>query len=178
LSGESNTFSKEKNSMKMKITLVTGVIATLSIIVWATPGSGVLFNTILNVGQTAGELHSDAKGEATDGSKWHLQLKTEGAPTEVIIQDQALAPGGYGGWHSHPGPVIVTVTSGTASFYEADCVRRDYAAGSAFIEDGGVVHNLRNESTTETLRLANAFLLPGGAPRRIEEAQPTTCDLP
>jgi quercetin dioxygenase-like cupin family protein len=162
----------------MKMTIVISVLALFSIIGWATPGSGVLFNNILNVAQTAGELHSDAKGEATDGSKWHLQLKTEGAPTEVIIQDQALSPGGYGGWHSHPGPVIVTVTQGTASFYESDCVRRDYPAGTSFIEDADVVHNLRNESTTDTLRLANAFLLPGGAPRRIEEAQPQTCDLP
>jgi quercetin dioxygenase-like cupin family protein len=164
--------------MKMKIALVISVLALFSIIAWATPGSGVLFNNILNVAQIEGTLNVNNEGVASDGSKWHIQLKTEGAPTEVIIQDQALAPGGYGGWHSHPGPVIVTVTQGTASFYESDCVRHDYAAGSSFIEDAEIVHNLRNESTTETLRLANAFLLPAGTPRRIEEAQPPTCDLP
>src|SRR6185369_6917352 len=124
-----------------KMTLAIGVLVLFSIISWASPGSGVLFNTILNVAQTAGDIHSNNTGTASDGTYWHLQLKTEGAPTEVVIQDQALAPGGYGGWHSHPGPVIVTVTQGTASFYESDCVRHDYPAGSAFIEDGGVVHN-------------------------------------
>jgi quercetin dioxygenase-like cupin family protein len=164
--------------MKMKIALVISVLALFSIIAWATPGSGVLFNTILNVAQTEGTLHINDNGVASDGSKWHLQLMTEGAPTEVEIQDLALAPGGYGGWHSHPGPVIVTVTAGTVSNYYSDCVRQDYPAGSAFIIPGGVVHNERNESTTETLRLADAFLLPAGTPRRIEEAQPATCNLP
>jgi quercetin dioxygenase-like cupin family protein len=164
--------------MKTKIALATSIVSLFTLIVWATPGSGILFNNILNVAQTEGTLNVNNKGVASDGSDWHIQLKTEGAPTEVIIQDQALSPGGYGGWHSHPGPVIVTVTQGTASFYESDCVRRDFPAGTSFVEEGGIVHNLRNESTTDTLRLANAFLLPSGTPRRIEEAQPTTCDLP
>ena len=164
--------------MKMKIALVTSVITLFSIIAWATPSSGILFNKILNLARTKGTLQSNVGGEAADGSKWHLQLKTEGAPSDIVVQDLALSPGGYGGWHSHPGPVIVTVKEGTASLYEPDCERRDYPAGTAFIIDGGVVHNERNESATETLRLFDTFIIPAGAPRRIEEAQPPTCNLP
>jgi quercetin dioxygenase-like cupin family protein len=169
---------KEIKIMKAKATLIISVLVLFSTVVWATPGSGVLFNTILNRAQVSGGLHSDARGEAADGSFWHLQLKTEGAPSDVIVQDQELAPGGYGGWHTHPGPVILTVSEGTASFYESDCVRHDYPKGTAFIEEAGVVHNLRNESTTENLRLANVFIVPAGAPRRIEADQPPTCSLP
>jgi len=95
--------------MKVTTKLVISVLALFSAAVWATPGSGVLFNIILNRAQAPEHLHTEAKGESADGSKWHLQLKTEGAPSDIIVQDQALAPGGYGGWHSHPGPVILTV---------------------------------------------------------------------
>jgi hypothetical protein len=94
---------KEIKIMRVKATLVISVLVLFSTAVWATPGSGVLFNTILNRAQVPGGLHSDAIGETADGSFWHLQLKTEGAPSDVIVQDQALAPGGYGGWHTHPG---------------------------------------------------------------------------
>jgi len=160
--------------MKIKTMLVISVLALFTAVVWATPGSGVLFNIMLNRAQAPARLHSEAMGESADGSFWHFQLKSEGAPSDIIVTDQALAPGGYGGWHSHPGPVIVTVSEGTASFYESDCVRHDYPAGTAFIEDAGVVHNLRNESTTDRLRLANVFILPAGAPRRIEADQPPT----
>ena len=175
-------FSKiQKEKIKvMKVTtmLVISVLALFSAAVWATPGSGVLFNIQLNRALAPGQLHSEAKGESADGSFWHFQLKSEGAPSDILVTDQALAPGGYGGWHTHPGPVIVTVREGTASFYESDCVRHDYPAGTAFIEDAGVVHNIRNESTTENLRLANVFILPAGVPRRIEADQPPTCSLP
>jgi len=170
---------KEKIKItKVKTILVITVLVLFSAAVWATPGSGVLVNTILNRAQAPEHLHSDAKGESADGRKWHLQLKTEGAPSDIIVQDTALMPGGYGGWHTHPGPVIVTVTEGTASSYESDCVRHDHPVGTAFIEEAGVVHNLRNESATENLRLANVFILPSGAPRRIEGDQPPTCSLP
>ena len=164
--------------MKIKTMLVISVLALFTAVVWATPGSGVLFNIMLNRAQAPARLHSEAMGESADGSFWHFQLKSEGAPSDIIVTDQALAPGGYGGWHSHPGPVIVTVSQGTASFYESDCVRHDYPKGTAFIEDAGVVHNIRNESATEILRLANVFILPAGAPRRIEADQPPTCSLP
>jgi len=164
--------------MKMKILLAANAITLVSMIAWATPSSGTLFNNILNIARTSGTLQSNVGGEAADGSKWHFQLKTEGAPTDIAVQDLAIAPGGYGGWHSHPGPVFITVKEGTMSLYESDCVRREYPAGTAFIIEGGVIHNERNESATENLRLLDTFILPAGAPRRIEHPQPSTCDLP
>ena len=165
--------------MRFKKQIAAAATVLLAIAVcWATPGSGILFNNILNVGRTVDNLRSNVGGEAADGSKWHVQLKTEGAPSDIVVQDLALAPGAYGGWHSHPGPVIITVQQGIASFYETDCVRHDYPAGTAFIEDGDVVHNLRNESATEALRVFDTFIIPAGAPRRIEQPQPSTCGLP
>ena len=163
--------------MRVKTKLVTGVLMLFSITAWATPGSGFVFNLILNRAQAPAALHSDAAGEAADGSNWHFQLKAEGAPCDFVVQDVALAPGGYSGWHSHPGPVLITVKEGTASWYDADCVLYKYAAGMAFIEDAGANHFVRNESTTENLRLINTYIIPTGVGTRVEESAPQ-CSLP
>jgi quercetin dioxygenase-like cupin family protein len=155
--------------MRVNSTLLVSILALFSIITWATPGSGFLFNVILNRAQAPGELYSDAAGEAADGSKWHLQLKTEGAPSDFVVKDVALAPGGYSDCHTHPGPVLITVKQGTASWYDADCVLHTYTAGMAFIEDSGANHFVRNESATENLRLINSLLFrlaSGPASRR------------
>jgi quercetin dioxygenase-like cupin family protein len=162
--------------MKKKMMLV--VISVLfSITAWATPGSGFLFNMVLNRAQAPGALHSDAIGEAADGTMWHLQLKTEGAPSDFVVQDAALAPGGYSGWHSHPGPVLITVKEGTASWYDADCVLHTYIAGTAFIEEANANHAVRNESTTENLRLINTYIIPHGVATRAEESAPPQCSF-
>ena len=163
--------------MNTKMKLAIGCLILFSITAWATPGSGVLFNIILNRAQAPGALHSNASGEAADGSKWHLQLKTEGAPSDFVVQDVALAPGGYGGWHSHPGPVLITVKEGTASWYDADCVLHTYTAGMAFIEDAGAIHNVRNESAIENLRLVTTYIIPTGVATRAEESAPPQCSF-
>ena len=55
------------------------------------------------------------------------------------------------GWHSHPGPVFITVTQGTLTYYERDdptCTPHVVSADSpnnAFVDDGGG-HVVRNES--------------------------------
>src|SRR5258705_13914637 len=115
-------YQNERRGMNTKMKLAIGCLILFSITACATPGSGFLFNIILNRAQAPGALHSTAKGEAADGSKWHLQLKTEGAPSDFVVQDVALAPGGYSGWHSHPGPVLITIKEGTASWYDSNCV--------------------------------------------------------
>ena len=96
---------------------------------------------------------------------------------EVTIQ-----PGGWLGWHSHPGLSFVVVKSGTASFYEADgCTRQVIPAGGTFFESAGDVHMVRNESTTEPLVNLVIQLTPPGAPRAVGEPDPgcfqLTCPL-
>jgi quercetin dioxygenase-like cupin family protein len=163
--------------MNTRIKLATAFLILVSITAWATPGSGFLFNIILNRAQVPDPLHSDAVGEAADGSKWHIQLKSEGAPSDFVVQDVALAPGGYSGWHSHPGPVLVTVKEGTATEYDADCVVHTYTTGTAFVEDANSVHNVRNESANENLRLVATYIIPTGVKTRNEESAPAQCSF-
>src|SRR6478609_122714 len=63
-----------------------------------------------------------AKATLPDATQIHAP-----ADAEVQVFKLTIHPGGTGGWHSHSGPVIVNVTQGTASFYEArgsGCVKR------------------------------------------------------
>ena len=42
-----------------------------------------------------------------------------GRDVRIHVLQNAIAPGGSFGWHSHPGPSLVIVKSGTATFYLA-----------------------------------------------------------
>jgi quercetin dioxygenase-like cupin family protein len=88
-----------------------------------------------------------------------------------------VAPGGNFGWHSHPGPSLVIVKSGTSTFYDGNdptCTPHVYAAGSAYVDPGGDTHIARNEGTTELVIIV-ARLLPEGAPARIDQPAPGNC---
>lgn len=73
-------------------------------------------------------------------------------PMDVVVRRHAYAPGGYTGWHSHPGPVLITVTKGELTFYEYDdgeCKKVVLRAGQTFqpgYVDSGRGHFVRNES--------------------------------
>ena len=99
-------------------------------------------------------------------------IKTRG-PSDVYITHLKIVPGGHGGWHSHPGPSIITVKSGTASFYD-ECdnfTPHAYAAGTGFVEDAGCVHLLANEGDVD-MEVVVVQIVPLGAPRRIDEPSP------
>ena len=93
--------------------------------------------------------------------------------SDTYVQDFTIAPGGYSGWHSHPGHSFVMVRSGTASFYQAadPATPQVYPAGTGFVEEPWVVHNAVNEGDTD-LELFVFYLLPKGAQRRIDEPAP------
>jgi hypothetical protein len=61
-------------------------------------------------------------------------------PTDVRVQRIVIDPGGYSGWHHHPGILIVSVLSGQVTFTNSDCSSTTYGpglpAGSAFVEGG------------------------------------------
>ena len=99
-------------------------------------------------------------------------LKTRGQ-SDVYITRITIGPGGHGGWHSHPGPSIITVKSGTASFYDEcdDFAQQLYAADTGFVEDAGCVHLLANEGDVD-LEVVVVQIVPLGAPRRIDEPAP------
>jgi quercetin dioxygenase-like cupin family protein len=119
----------------------------------------------------AGTFHVKTKTDAYD-----IELKAKDN-TDVLVTNLVVAPGGHSGWHSHPGPVLVVVKTGTMTLYDADdptCTGKSYSAGKVFIENGGLVHIARNEGTVEATMTASS-LLPAGAPGRVDAAAPGNC---
>lgn len=87
--------------------------------------------------------------------------------SNVVVAKVSWEPGGSSGWHTHPGPVIVTVTEGKVDVTNAnDCVTRQYKAGDAFLDPGqGNVHIARNASSTNAAAAYAVFLdVPPGGP--------------
>jgi Cupin domain len=107
-----------------------------------------------------------------------LELKTKG-PIDVADQTITIQPGGHTGWHSHPGPALVVIKSGTFTLYDGDdpnCAPQVFEAGSAFVDrGGGHVHIGRNEGAT-AVELSVTYLLPVGAgPRTDVTPEPGNC---
>jgi quercetin dioxygenase-like cupin family protein len=97
--------------------------------------------------------------------------------SSVVVARVTWQPEGTSGWHTHPGPVIVTVVDGEIEVInERDCVVRTYATGEAFVDPGqGNVHIASNPSTTDDAVAYATFLgVPAGMPATIWVA-PVDC---
>ena len=90
--------------------------------------------------------------------------------SSVIVAKVTWQPEGTSGWHTHPGPAIVSIVEGEVEVInERDCVARTYATGEAFIDPGqGNVHIASNRSTTDDAVAYATFLgVPDGAPATV-----------
>jgi hypothetical protein len=77
------------------------------------------------------------------------------------------------GWHTHPGPVFITVVQGTLTFYEYDdptCSPHIVTAGGGYV-DTGRGHIAVNE-TAQPAQDISVILAPVGLPFRSELAAP------
>jgi quercetin dioxygenase-like cupin family protein len=137
--------------------------------VLATPPSGVT-TTPIAMGRF-GPIDTKVKTGA-----WKASIRTKGVSDFHVLQN-TIIPGGTFGWHSHPGPSLVIVKAGTATFYHADdptCTPHVVPTGSGFVDSGGAVHVVRNEGNVDLVTIV-ASLVPAGAARRIDEPDPGNC---
>ena len=107
---------------------------------------------------------------------WQSRIDTKGASDLYVLQN-TIVPGGTFGWHSHPGPSLVIVKSGTATFYMADdptCSPHVVTAGSGFVDDGHDTHVVRNEGSVDLVTVVVSFV-PAGFARRIDQPAPANC---
>jgi len=147
--------------LPLLIALALGVVAPAL----ATPPSGV--TTVAIADGTFDDIDVHIKTGV-----WKATIDTKGASDLHVLQNTVI-PGGTLGWHSHPGPSLVIVVSGTASFYTAeDCTTPHvFQAPSQFIDNGSDVHLLRNEGNVN-LVVVVVRLVPEGAAPRIDEPNP------
>ena len=156
---------------KSKLTLAAVLVACATAGValrsaLATPPSGL--TTQMVAGPTGlGEGKVMSQSEVNK-----VQFKTWG-DSDVYVVRNVVVPGGHTGWHSHPGPSIVSVVSGTATEYRDDEPGAVvHPAGTAFVDEGGDhAHKVANEGTTDLVLVAFQ-ILPHGADRRIDKPEP------
>jgi len=100
-----------------------------------------------------------------------IKLKHPGGGTMVINVDDpsrtvdvkyTVQPGAQFPWHSHYGPVIVNIVSGSLTYVPAGtCEERAYSAGQSFVDAGhGHVHTAYNPGPGPTVFIATFFEAP------------------
>ena len=126
----------------------------------------------------------------TDDVAMQTSLKLHGHDTEVIksadasrivTQKVTVQPGAQIPWHTHHGPVFVTIAEGEMTYVSSDdCVGRRYPSGTAFVDPGhGHVHTAYNSGSALTIFVATFFEVPeGDAPITIPADGPADCKIP
>jgi len=171
----SKTFQLIRRFATSKILLPAGLgIGALAL---ATPPAGFILNQILAKGVISSNINENVQiTRNQDGSvaPWGAELQAHGA-TDFYVQHLVLVPGGYSGWHTHPGILVGTLTAGTIDFYNAKCEKHSVGAGEVYFEDGNV-HGIVNTGTVNA-DLSIAYLIKHGAPRRLEADAPSCAVL-
>lgn len=153
------------------MTRLTGVFCALvlvvaSVIAWASPAVGVT-PTLIGRG-----TYEPFKVKTGAHSLVDVEMKAK-SHLDVVVRTHDYAVGSSTGWHTHPGPVLITVLEGAVTFYEADdptCAPHVVSAGQGYV-DTGRGHIGRNESG----RLAKdvtVILAPVNLPFRDELPAP------
>jgi hypothetical protein len=154
--------------------VLLGVLLTAAItagVSWATPSSGSQ-STPLGRATFAGPLK--VVREATNG--WEVEVEAKPS-LDVATQVITFAAGGNSGWHSHPGPVFISVVSGTMTFYESNdpsCTPIVRTAGQGYLDTGEHAHIARNETSAPAMNVVT-YLAPAGAALRIDQPNPGNC---
>ena len=127
----------------------------------ATPGSGVS-SEVIAAGSTDQPIHVRTKH-----------------PTDLVFARVTLQPGGYTGWHTHPGPLLVVVESGTLTHHDRHCHVQTYRAGRAFEEAAGSRHiHMGTNKTNVPVVLEVTYIVPTGGPLRDEAPAPDCAKAP
>ena len=166
--------------MKFTKTLVGMILAVLALVcaveftAVATPPSGISFVPIGRA--TLPEFNVKRKDKTLD---WELELEAP-QPIDVATQIVMFQPGAFSGWHTHPGPVLFTVRTGTLTVYEGEdpsCTPHVFSAGTGAVEAATSKHShmVRNE-TSSIAEAVVTYMVPVGAnPLRTDLPNPGNC---
>jgi quercetin dioxygenase-like cupin family protein len=130
------------------------------------------------------------RGAFTDHVAAQIRTKLDGRATGVInMKDPSriavaritVQPGAQFPWHTHHGPVVVSVVQGELIYVNAnDCIERQYPAGSAFIDPGrGNVHTAYNPGPGVTILAATFLEAPASGPLTVTSGvvAPVNCQI-
>lgn len=152
--------------------VLAGLVATVAGTALGTPPSPV---PTLSAETARGPLVDrplDVNMRFDDGSK--VKLDTKG-PIEVAVQRIVAKPGATFGWHTHPGPTIVTVLSGTLTLYHAEHCTAGiaYGPGTSFSNLPDEIHLAKNLGSTDLVIYASYFVPVRTPPLALRMDQPS-----
>ena len=164
---------------RLALLIPVSVVALASVV-----GTANAAPTASPAAEPAHGVHITPLADATIGSPVHtrsagIKINTPG-PREMLVTSITVDPGGSFGWHTHPGPVLVAVSSGTLALYQPDhgrCPRSTITAGQGFIEDGGDVHLARNEGSDPVVLNATFLARTGTTVFLTPVPEPAVCHI-
>ena len=161
------------------IIAVVALICAVPLVTKATPPSGITFTPVGRA--TLPEFNVKRKDKDLD---WRIELQADQA-IDVATQIVTFQPGGYSGWHTHPGPVFFTVRTGTLTVYEGNdptCTPLSFPAGTGAVEAGNEHARSHGEKRNPT-KVAEAvvtYMVPVGTPQnqlRSDRPDPGNCSF-
>jgi hypothetical protein len=156
--------------------LAIGVVAVGTLftgsLIQATPGSGTV-STLIG----RGTFEDRFKVKRTDRSiDWEVEVEAK-PDLDIAVQTIDFAIDAQSGWHSHPGPVFISVVQGTMTFYDSNdpnCEPTIRSAGEGFLDVGDHAHLARNESGAPARNVV-VYLAPRAAALRVDQPNPGNC---
>ena len=160
---------KRRRSLLAALASVTALLLLAAVVAStnAEPPAGVTPTLLARGTYDAFNVRSERKGP--------VAFKAEAkAPTDVVVRRHDYTAHSTTGWHRHPGPVFITVTLGTLTYYEYDdptCTPHTVSAGQGFVDDGRG-HVVRNE-TDQPAQDVSVITAPVGGPFRTDLDAPS-----
>src|SRR5260370_17328105 len=129
------------------IVAVGAFICSTAVVNKATSTWGISFSRVGRA--TVPEFSVKRKDKALD---FTIRLDAD-QPIDVATQIVTFQPGGFSGWHTHPGPVFFTVRTGSLTVYEGNdptCSPHVFTAGTGAVEaaTSNHLHMVSNETAT------------------------------
>jgi hypothetical protein len=146
------------------------VAALATVALAAVVGTGVAFATPAGPpgASTATTLADGRFVNTINANTEPTKLRTKDA-VEVFQVSNIANAGWTSGWHAHTGPVLVNITSGSLTFYAADCTVTLVSAGHGYFETPGEPILARNEGGADAAWVTTQ-IIPVGASRRVDVA--------
>jgi quercetin dioxygenase-like cupin family protein len=181
-----NPLTQLKQIRILPLLIAPALVALTAAPALATPNCGVVTDNLLYPGQPVDTAHAAHFPSGllnlmcrSNLPNWLLFTRVRG-DSDLYVTKHTFQPGTHTGWHTHPGPSLITVVAGELTVYESDspdCTPIVYHAGESFTDLGcGDIHLVRNEGTETAMDVA-VQIVPAGAARRIDADQPASCPV-
>ena len=152
--------------------IVLLAVAALAAVALASPPTGVTPTLLARGTYDSFKVQADRHGPVD------FKAKTK-TPIDLVVRRHDYAAGSSTGWHTHPGPVFITVTQGEVTFYEYDdptYTPTVVRAGEGYV-DTGHGHIGRNETGQPASDMTVIIAPVGGAFRGELDAPGPNCNF-